>query len=163
MTRAMHSDVGATHAFYTAIAWLTAEGIAGGYADGTFRSGAKVSRQATAAFLWRDAGEPAAPAFPECPFVDVCAGHPFLDAITWLSFEGIASGFDDGTFRPVSPVSRQAMASFLLRDEYRRQWAEVDGALSAEHGAPRGLAPRPDSCEGTRSGGRILVHPALCR
>jgi hypothetical protein len=46
-------DVGRDHAFYREIEWGVAEGITGGYADGSFRPAAAVSRQAMAAFLLR--------------------------------------------------------------------------------------------------------------
>lgn len=32
-----------------------------------------------------------------------------------MKAEGITTGYPDGTFRPLSPVSRQAMAGFLRR------------------------------------------------
>ncbi|MCC5953410.1 MAG: S-layer homology domain-containing protein [Acidimicrobiia bacterium] len=47
------SDVGPDHPFAAEIAWLAGSGIAQGFADGTFRPGAPVSRQAMAAFLHR--------------------------------------------------------------------------------------------------------------
>jgi len=47
------SDVPLTHPFFDEISWLASNDIAGGYSDGTFRPGAPVSRQATAAFLHR--------------------------------------------------------------------------------------------------------------
>jgi hypothetical protein len=120
-----YSDVPSNHPFATAIAWMADEGIAGGYADGTFRPGARVSRQAMAAFLWRAAGEPYIPPFPFCFFDDVCEDHPFFQPITWLVLEGLADGYDDGTFRPTATVSRQAMASFLHGDQIRMEWDEV--------------------------------------
>jgi len=46
-------------------------------------------------------------------FNDVPNNHPFLDQINWMSEQGIAQGYDDGTFKPTAPVSRQAFASFL--------------------------------------------------
>ena len=48
-------------------------------------------------------------------FPDVPQDHPFRAEIDWLVLSGIASGYADGTFRPASPVSRQAMAAFLHR------------------------------------------------
>jgi hypothetical protein len=48
-------------------------------------------------------------------FTDLDEGHPFWDDIAWLLAEGIAEGYDDGTFRPGGPVSRQALAAFLFR------------------------------------------------
>jgi hypothetical protein len=48
-------------------------------------------------------------------FTDVLDTHPFRCDIGWLVDEGIGQGYDDDTFRPASPVSRQAMAAFLHR------------------------------------------------
>jgi hypothetical protein len=48
-------------------------------------------------------------------FSDVGGGHPFVADVEWVASHGIAEGFPDGTFRPASPVSRQAMAAFLHR------------------------------------------------
>src|SRR5690606_10842407 len=49
-------------------------------------------------------------------FWDVELQHPFLDPISWMHDEGLTTGFDDGTFRPTSPVSRQALAAVLWRN-----------------------------------------------
>ena len=38
---------------------------------------------------------------------------PDHDDVAWLTGNGIASGFPDGTFRPKDPVLRQQMARFL--------------------------------------------------
>jgi hypothetical protein len=48
-------------------------------------------------------------------FSDVDELHPFFWEIQWLVDDGIANGYDDGTFRPAEPVSRQAAAAFLYR------------------------------------------------
>lgn len=48
-------------------------------------------------------------------FVDVPADHPFHDDITWMADTGISTGYDDGTFRPSAPLTRQAMSAFLHR------------------------------------------------
>jgi hypothetical protein len=52
---------------------------------------------------------------PVQEFSDVPPEHPFFEEITWLAEEGIATGYDDGTFKPANTVSRQAMAAFLYR------------------------------------------------
>jgi hypothetical protein len=67
-----------------------------------------------AAFLHRLADAPAGP-FPDPGFTDVPVGHPFYDEIAWLAAAGITDGYDDGTFRPLTTVSRQAMMAFLYR------------------------------------------------
>ncbi|MCC5954295.1 MAG: S-layer homology domain-containing protein, partial [Acidimicrobiia bacterium] len=107
------TDVDAHHPFADAIAWLAEEGVTTGYDDGTFRPTDAVSRQAMAAFLWRIAGQPTPTTAAD--FTDVDADHPFAEPIAWLAEEGITTGYDDGTFRPTDPVSRQAMVAFLHR------------------------------------------------
>ena len=47
------SDVPTGYVFADEIAWLADQGITTGYDDGTFRPGNKISREATAAFLYR--------------------------------------------------------------------------------------------------------------
>lgn len=49
-------------------------------------------------------------------FPDVPTSSEFHSDISWLVDNGIAGGYTDGTFRPTAPVSRQAMAAFLHRD-----------------------------------------------
>ena len=48
-------------------------------------------------------------------FTDVGPDHPFAAEIAWLVAEGVTTGYSDGSFRPTAPVSRQAMATFLVR------------------------------------------------
>lgn len=47
------SDVPSSHPFHGDIDWLASTGITTGFADGTFRAGQPVTRQAMAAFLRR--------------------------------------------------------------------------------------------------------------
>jgi serine protease AprX len=113
-TTAPFSDVAIDHPFCPEISWLKSEGITNGFEDGTYRPLANVTRQAMAAFLARVAG--ATPAdCTEAPFTDVAVNHPFCSEINWLKAQGITSGFGDGSFRPMSSVTRQAMAAFLSR------------------------------------------------
>ena len=49
------------------------------------------------------------------PFGDVATDNQFYREISWLAESGISTGWDDGTFRPVQPVARDAMAAFMLR------------------------------------------------
>ena len=52
-TRSPFSDVTRSRQFYKEITWLRSTGITTGYANGTFRPGAAVTREAMAAFLYR--------------------------------------------------------------------------------------------------------------
>jgi hypothetical protein len=108
-------DVTGNHPFNEVITWLAEQGIAGGYDDGTYRPAAPVSRGAMAAFVHRFAGDEPVSLPTTASFGDVPLGHPFVEDVEWLVAEGIASGYDDGTYRPAAPVSRAAMAAFLHR------------------------------------------------
>jgi hypothetical protein len=55
---------------------------------------------------------------PSCvsaPFPDVPTSHQFCAEIEWMSQTGVSTGFGDGTYRPATAVSRQAMSAFLAR------------------------------------------------
>lgn len=49
------------------------------------------------------------------PFTDVKPGQEHYEAIVWAWDNQIAKGYPDGTFRPTTPVNRDAMAAFLHR------------------------------------------------
>lgn len=115
--RSRFSDVPTSHYFYKEISWLADQGITRGWDDGTFRPDESISREAMAAFFYRLAGEPAVAG--AAPFVDVDRGAAFHKEISWLASTGITRGWDDGTFRPQEPVSREAMAAFMYRFTYR--------------------------------------------
>ncbi|OWY60485.1 hypothetical protein B7486_68925, partial [cyanobacterium TDX16] len=52
---------------------------------------------------------------PTATFPDVPTSHPFFLEVEWLAETGITGGYEDDTFRPAAPVSRQAMAAFVYR------------------------------------------------
>ncbi|MCC5953764.1 MAG: trypsin-like serine protease [Acidimicrobiia bacterium] len=108
------ADVGPTQPFVTQIERVAELSVTTGFGDCTFRPGALVTRSAMAAFLYRFAGfNPSW--FPDQGFSDVSISDPFSREINWLAATGISTGFPDGTFRPLDPVTRQAFASFLWR------------------------------------------------
>lgn len=53
------------------------------------------------------------------PFADVPSGTQFADEINWLASQGISTGWKEAngttTYRPVTPVNRDAMAAFMYR------------------------------------------------
>ncbi len=113
------SDVPASHQFAKEISWLAGEGITTGYANGSFKPKAEVSREAFAAFLYRLSGRPSVSLPSKSPFKDVAKGSQFYKEIVWLSKQGITTGWADGTFRPKNTIDRDAMAAFLYRSEGR--------------------------------------------
>ncbi|MEW1821204.1 S-layer homology domain-containing protein, partial [Arthrobacter sp. NPDC080031] len=121
--QASFSDVPSTSQFYKEISWLSSAGISTGWRnpDGTksFQPLSPVNRDAMAAFLYRLAGSPAYTPPAVSAFTDVPASSQFYKEISWLASKGISTGWanPDGTksFRPLSPVNRDAMAAFLYR------------------------------------------------
>jgi streptogramin lyase len=109
------SDVALTHPFREDVCWMGVEEISTGYEDGTYRPSDAVTRQAMSAFMYRLVGEPhlVLPASPT--FRDVGTGHPFHEEVEWMAKEEISTGYQDGTFRPSDPVTRQAMSAFMYR------------------------------------------------
>ena len=108
-------DVPTTHPFYKEIEWMKAQGITTGYLDGTFRPSAPVNRDAMAAFFYRAAGTPHVDLPATSHFSDVSTDNQFYREITWLASKGISTGWPDGTYRPVTPIARDAMAAFIYR------------------------------------------------
>ena len=101
--------------FYKEITWAAKEGITTGWPDGTFRPLEPVNRDAMAAFLYRSAGEPTFTPPRSSPFEDVPRSSLFFTEIAWAEDEGITTGWDDGTYRPLQPINRDAMAAFIYR------------------------------------------------
>ncbi|OKL48708.1 S-layer homology domain-containing protein [Boudabousia marimammalium] len=52
---------------------------------------------------------------PRLPFVDVDDDNLFLNEITWMKAQGLSTGWEDGTYRPWTPVQRDAVITFLHR------------------------------------------------
>ena len=112
-------DVPRDHPFYKELEWMRARGITTGWSDGTFRPNDAVNRDAMAAFFYRYAGSPAYSAPSVSPFSDVSTGSQFYREIAWLADQRITTGWPDGSFRPVQPIERGAMAAFLHRYNVR--------------------------------------------
>ncbi|WP_159448817.1 S-layer homology domain-containing protein [Demequina sp. NBRC 110053] len=114
---------GSFNEHHTAIAWMAEAGITTGWEDGTFRPFQPVTRDAIAAFLHRAAGEPSIEDEDAAlaAFTDVPATVEHRSAVAWMVEAGITTGWEDGTFRPFQPVTRDAIAAFLRR-------ASTDGA-----------------------------------
>ncbi|MGQ4496720.1 NPCBM/NEW2 domain-containing protein, partial [Dermabacteraceae bacterium P13101] len=129
-------DVPRSHPFYKEIQWMRASGLSTGWDDGTYRPNEPVKRDAMAAFLHRlctNSPDVCSPAFqdkgmesvPAMQFTDVNEDTVFGADIAWLSRTKVTTGWDDGTFRPNEPITRDAMAAFLYR-LVNNQWQEKE-------------------------------------
>ena len=147
------TDVPTGSQFYSEITWLAAQGISTGWAmpDGStqYRPLQPVGRDAMAAFMYRLDASPAFDAPMVSPFADINPTALFYKEITWLSANGISTGWPEAdgshTYRPLNSVARDAMAAFMYRyyqvihpsaagDGNDVSWPQCDSAL------PRGQA-----------------------
>ena len=113
--RSPFKDVDASYPFYKEIVWMYQQGITTGYPDGTFRPNDSVSREAMAAFFYRQARDYRFYAPRHTSFVDVNGDNLVYTEISWLADRGISRGWDDRTYRPGQAITRDAMAAFLYR------------------------------------------------
>ncbi|MFP3580791.1 S-layer homology domain-containing protein [Arthrobacter sp. SIMBA_036] len=117
------TDVNGSTQFNAEISWLASQGISTGWLESngtrTYRPLSAVNRDAMAAFLYRLAGKPVFTPPATSPFADVTPSSQFYKEITWLAARGISTGWAESngttTFRPLTPVNRDAMAAFLYR------------------------------------------------
>jgi hypothetical protein len=106
------SDVPASHPEYAYIETAYNDGILRGYANGTFRPGANVTRSQAAKIVvvaagWQPAGPRAA------SFRDVPAGSPFYGYVEVAYAHGLLTGYADGTFRPGNSITRAQACKML--------------------------------------------------
>jgi predicted DNA-binding antitoxin AbrB/MazE fold protein len=108
-------DVLSGHWAFKYIQKLYEEGITTGYDDGTYKPLREVNRAQMAIFIIRalygdDFIYSSIPYFPDVP-----SGHWAFKYIQKLYEEGITTGYDDGTYKPLREVNRAQMAAFLAR------------------------------------------------
>ena len=100
-----------------AVRWLASDvndpALMVGITPTTFRTGDPITRAQVARLLYRVAGEPFAGNYDPHGLSDV---PPWVeDAVRWAVGEGIASGFDNGTFRPNDPITRAQVVRMVHR------------------------------------------------
>ena len=96
---------------------MTAIGVVGGYADGSFNPTAGLTRGAAAKIICNMLlGPTTAEALVanEAPFSDVAVDNVFAGYIAYCVNEGIISGYADGTFKPAAPLTGYAFMKMLL-------------------------------------------------
>ena len=110
-----------------------AKGIINGYADGTFKPDAQVTRAQFITMLYRVAGSPEVE-IPEgkteieLGFTDAdTISDEYKTAVAWGVQNGIIKGYEDNTFRPNQAISRAQMATMLYR-----YLVQKDGPVSDE-------------------------------
>lgn len=105
-------DVKSDAWYEDAVRYVYENGMMQGTSATTFSPAAASSRGMIAAILHRLEGSPKA---GTTPFSDVEPDAYCADAAAWAAKEGIIQGYEDGTFRPGAPITRQQLAAMLFR------------------------------------------------
>ena len=84
-----------------------------GLAPNNFGANVTTDRGQLVTMLWRMAGEPQATNGAD--FSDVPSNAYYANAVAWAAENGITSGFEDGTFRPQTGLSREQMAALFMK------------------------------------------------
>lgn len=119
-----YPDVSAANTHCDNIWWMAGTGITKP-TGGRYLPGNDVTRGSMTAFLFRltHPGKPS-PACQSNRFPDVDPSNVFCGYISWAASNGIAFGYDNGTFGPDRPVTRGAMAAFLHRIVVKKRAAK---------------------------------------
>lgn len=121
-----YTDLNMGEWYHDGIHYCLDEGLMDGVDAGMFAPNATTSRAMIVTILWRLQGSPEAEA--EETFTDVAPGDWYADAIAWAAAEGVAEGYEDGSFRPNDAITREQLAAMLWR--YAAS-PETGGDLSA--------------------------------
>lgn len=103
-------DVAPDAWYYSAVEYAYENGLMNGVAADRFAPQTTLTRAMMAAVLYNLDG---ASVGSDATFLDVEPGSWYVDAVNWAAGSGIANGFEDGTFRPDEPLTREQMAAFL--------------------------------------------------
>ncbi len=113
------SDVKESDWYYDYVMRAVESGLFGGMSETEFMPEGKMTRAMLATVLYRIAGQPAVEG--KSPFKDVAEGKWYSDAVTWAYENGIVNGISETSFGVNAYVTREQLATMLLR------YAEVCG------------------------------------
>lgn len=103
----------ASEAWYTqAVEYVLDRGLMAGISAADFAPEMPTSRGMLVTILYSLAGKPQVDA---ASFSDVDSDAWYARAVAWAASKNIVAGYDNGTFGPNDPVTREQMASILYR------------------------------------------------
>ncbi len=92
---------------------MLGRGLMNGMSETEFRPDVTLNRAMVATVLYRVAGEPAVEGTSN--FTDVEENTWYSKAVAWAQAEGIVTGYTDNTFKPMKEITRQELATMLVR------------------------------------------------
>lgn len=102
--------------YYEPVVWAVESGAMSGYGNGDFGPLGTLTRGQVATILHNLAGKPAADGSAVGEDFSDCSPEDFYaEAVAWAVDEGIFSGYNNGTFGPSAPMSREQLCVVLWR------------------------------------------------
>ena len=108
------TDVTADQWFYNAVVWAYETEVSNGMSATLFGPDEDITRGQFVTMLYRYYYGGEVPTTTS-GFTDVPADAYYSDAVAWAVEEGITNGFEDNTFRPNDPISREQMVAMMYR------------------------------------------------
>lgn len=123
------TDLGENQWYESAVRYAYTHGIMQGTSATTFVPGKSLTRAEAVQVLYNLEGKPevsGSAAFPDLVY------EWYKPAITWAEQTGVVDGYEDGTFRPDEPVTREEFAQMLYNyAAYKGYDLSAQGDLSA--------------------------------
>ena len=121
------TDVPENAWYYDAVVYAYENGLMSGTSATTFSPNAQTTRGMIVTILYRLEGNPNVTAAGG--FTDVAGQMYYADAVAWAAANGIVNGYNDTTFGPNDPITREQMAAILYR---YAQYKGMDTTAAAE-------------------------------
>lgn len=115
-----YQDVDRQAWYSSAVAFCQQRELMDGTSSASFAPEELLTRAALTQALYRLEGSPVPAVEGEQPFPDVYMDHPNLNAIRWAKENGIVSGYEDGSFGPEDPITREQIAVLLWNNRGRQ-------------------------------------------
>ncbi len=98
--------------YVAGVQYVCDKGLMEGMEEDRFAPEAPLTRGALVTILHRLEGSPACMGRS---FRDVPGGQWYANGVVWAASRGLVNGFEDGTFRPEEPVTREQLVTILYR------------------------------------------------
>ena len=108
------ADVPSDAWYAPAVDFVKAEGLMKGVGDNRFAPEEGVTRAMVVTVLYRMMDEPDVKG-KTCPFSDVPVGEWYFNAVIWAADSGVTTGVDATHFEPSKLITREQMATMLMR------------------------------------------------
>ena len=125
------ADVNAGDWFYRDVLFSYEKGLMSGMDAAAFAPYANITRAQIAVIFYRMEGSPAVEG--ENSFADVVRGSGtawFYDAVTWAQQNGIMGGYDNSSFAPNDPITREQLAAIFYRYAQYKGYDTTQGGMA---------------------------------